>query len=124
MKLRLLTAAAVAAGACLIAPGTASAGTPGCGTVAATSVSSTNITITQQPLCPGKDSYVLLWVHVPISDGWTFPGSWSTAIPATLTTAGTYVYTCQGTAHNQFQLANDAGQANIFFTDDCGPVEP
>lgn len=123
MKLGLLTAAAVAAGTCLIAPGTATAGTPGCGTVAATSVSSTDITITQQPLCPGKASYVLLWLHVPISDGWTAPG-WSSVTPATLSTVGTYVYTCQGTAHNLFQLANDAGQANVFFTDNCGPVEP
>ena len=123
VKLRLLTAAAVVAGGLLMAPGTAQADPPGCGTVAATSVTTTNITITQQPLCASKSTYVLLWLHVPISDGWQGI-TWSSVTPATLTTPGTYVYTCVGNAHNTFQLANDAGQTNVFFTDNCGPVEP
>jgi hypothetical protein len=124
LKLRVLVAAAAVAATSVLIPGTAQAGTPGCGALTLASVNSSSITVTQQPLCAGTSGYVILWLNVPISNGWTGAG-WSTDVPATATTAGEYVYTCYGTAHNTFQLQGFTGSGvNTLFTDNCGPVEP
>ena len=124
MRVRAVIAVAAAAAASVLVPTTAHATTPGCGALTLSSVSSTNITVTQQPLCAGTSGYVLLWLSVPISSSWT-GAEWSTDIPATATTAGEYVYTCYGTAHNTFQLTGFTSSGVVTeFQDNCGPVEP
>jgi hypothetical protein len=125
MKLRALLGITGAVAATVLLPASAQAAAhPQCtGYTYTDSVSNYEITVTETQNCAreGQSELLNLWLHVPISDGWTStPGvtfSWTDK-------SETVTYVCQGNAYNTWYLQEAPAGSGPHVTDNCGPVEP
>ena len=118
LKLRVLTAAATAAAAVALGPATASPAAAGtCGQVKYNEVDSTQISISIGAPCNGVGAS--MWIHIPISNGWSAIGSYNSGPSGYYETI---VYTCSGTNLNNYLLIYN--YQDYYFSDYCGPVEP
>jgi hypothetical protein len=125
VTLRALLAIGGALAATVVLPVSAQAAVhPHCtGYTYTDSVTSYQITLTETQNCvgEGQSGALNLWLHVPISDGWT----WVPGITFSSTaTSETVSYVCQGHADNTWDLQEATAGSSPHVTDYCGPVEP
>jgi hypothetical protein len=125
MKVRALLGITGAVAATVVLPVSAQAAVhPHCvGYTYTDSITSYQIVVTETQNCAGEGQSGLLnlWLHVPISDGWTsVPG----VTFSSTTTSETVSYVCQGNAYNTWYLQEAPVGSGPRVNDNCGPVEP